>query len=397
MDGQNMPIGRLDLFNNVCYNWYGRTTDGGCHAVNYVNNYYKMGADTQLKILFSQDYELPDHPGVWQAYISGNIRENKNHTLSQDALNDTYRYTISNKEPGVIDPNKRTDGLGYKTFVTERFFPSYATIHSAKDAMKIVTSYAGATMPMHDEHHVRNIRETLDGTYTYTGSKSKIKGEIDTEADIKEHAESKGWEVYPEERRTEDWDTDQDGMPDWYERLVASNPNTANQNDDPNGDGWTLLEDYLELMAHPYLKMRPNGEGSLELKPYFEGFYGQNKVAKTPTYRLDDLENGVYGASIDGSVLWVKAIQPDAQGVYNIDVTVDDGETTFTQRFGIIISGDATAIQKPVVDIDQIEAAKREFFTTDGHQVTKLKSHEVYVMKVTDKQGTVHTAKIIAK
>jgi hypothetical protein len=53
MDGQNRPIGGLDLFNNVCYNWKSRTTDGNCHAVNFVNNYYKMGADTSKKILFT--------------------------------------------------------------------------------------------------------------------------------------------------------------------------------------------------------------------------------------------------------------------------------------------------------------------------------------------------------
>ena len=385
MDGQNRPIGGLDLFNNVCYNWHNRTTDGNCHAVNFVNNYYKMGADTRKTILFTQDFEdaiAPD--GVDQAYIKGNIRENKNHTLTQDAVNETYNAT------GNIPTT-------YQYRVSQPLFESYATIHSAKDAMKIVTSYAGATMPMRDEHHQRNIRETLDGTYTYIGSKSKIKGEIDTEADITEHAAGKGWETYPEERRAADWDTDQDGMPDWYEHLVGSNANTANQNDDPNGDGWTLLEDYLELMAHPYVEMASNGEATIDVKPYFSGFYGQNGKSVTPTYRLPLAPNGVFGATMEGSVLKVFALQPNAQGVYSIDVTVDDGETTFTQRFGIIITADPTAIRKPIVDIDQIEAAKREFFTTDGHQVTTLSPHGVYMMKVTDKQGVVHTAKIIAR
>jgi hypothetical protein len=369
----------------VCYNWHNRTTDGNCHAVNFVNNYYKMGADTRKTILFTQDFEdaiAPD--GVDQAYIKGNIRENKNHTLTQDAVNETYNAT------GNIPTT-------YQYRVSQPLFESYATIHSAKDAMKIVTSYAGATMPMRDEHHQRNIRETLDGTYTYIGSKSKIKGEIDTEADITEHAAGKGWETYPEERRAADWDTDQDGMPDWYEHLVGSNANTANQNDDPNGDGWTLLEDYLELMAHPYVEMASNGEATIDVKPYFAGFYGQNGKSVTPTYRLPLAPNGVFGATMDGSVLKVFALQPNAQGVYSIDVTVDDGETTFTQRFGIIITADPTAIRKPLVDIDQIEAAKREFFTADGRQVTTLSPHGVYMMKVTDKQGVVHTAKIIAR
>ena len=396
MDGQNRPIGGLDLFNNVCYNWHNRTTDGNCHAVNFVNNYYKMGADTRKTILFTQDFEdaiAPD--GIDQAYIKGNIRENKNHSLTQDAPGDTYNAT------GRIPTT-------YQYRVDEPLFESHATIHTAKDAMKIVTSYAGATMPMRDEHHLRNIRETLDGTYTYIGSKSKIKGEIDTEADITEHGEGKGWEVYPEEQRPEYWDTDQDGMPDWYERLIGSDANTANQNDDPDGDGWTLLEDYLELMAHPYIVMAPNSQGSMDLKPCFIGFYGQNGKAVTPSYTLgnqgdrslDTLGSSNQGPvplipTVEGSVL--NMVSASQEGVAFVPVTVNDGETTFTQRIGVIVTGEPTAIQTPTTDIGRIEAAKREFFTSDGRQVTALKAHGVYVMKVTDKQGIVHTAKIIAR
>ncbi len=385
MDGQNRPIGGLDLFNNVVYNWHNRTTDGNCHAVNFVNNYYKMGADTRKTILFTQDFEdAIAEDGIDQAYIKGNIRENKNHSLTQDAVNQTYNAT------GNIPTN-------YEYRVNKPLFDSYATIHSAKDALKIVTSYAGATMPMRDEHHVRNVRETLSGTYTYVGSKSKIKGEIDTEADITEHAEGKGWEAYPEEKRAADWDTDQDGMPDWYEFLIGSNAQTANQNDDPDGDGWTLLEDYLELMAHPYVEVAANGTSSLDVKPFFAGFYGQNGKAVTPSYRLAEAATSIFSASMEGSVLKVQAVKPGAYGIYALDVTVDDGETVFAQRFGVIIHGDVTGIRRPTVDIDQIEAVKREFFTSDGRPVTTLQSRGVYVMKVTDRQGAVHTAKVIAR
>ncbi len=385
MDGQNRPVGGLDLFNNVVYNWHNRTTDGNCHAVNFVNNYYKMGTDSRKTILFTQDFEdAIAADGIDQAYISGNIRENKNHSLTQDAENQTYNAT------GNIPTT-------YAYRVDKPLFDSHAVIHSAKDAMKIVMSCAGATMPMRDEHHQRNIRETLDGTYTYTGSKSGIRGEIDSEADITEHAADKGWEVYPEEHRAADWDTDQDGMPDWYERLVGSDPHTANQNDDPDADGWTLLEDYLELMAHPYVLLSANGEGAMDVKSHFAGFYGQNGKSVTPVYRLPNTDNGVFGTMMEGSVLRVQVFRPDAQGVYAIDVTADDGETTFSQRFGVIISGDVTAIRKPTVDFDKTDAARREFFTTDGRQVASLQSHGVYVMRVTDRQGNIHTAKVIAR
>ena len=328
MDGQNRPIGGLDLFNNVCYNWHGRTTDGNCHAVNFVNNYYKMGPDTKKKILFTQDYEdaiAPD--GIDQAYISGNIRENKDHSPSNDKLNDTYNAT------GNIPTT-------YEYRVSSPLFPSYANIHSAKDAMKIVTSYAGATMPQRDEQHVRNVGETLQGTYTYKGSKSGIKGEIDNEADITDAANG-GWEEWPEERRSADYDTDQDGMPDWYEQCIGSNPSAANQNDDPNGDGWTLLEDYFEFMAHPYIMLNPGQASTIDVKPFFAGFYGQNGNNVTPSYSINS-SSSLFSASMNGSIVSAQAGQ--TPGVAYIDVTVDDGETQFTQLIGIAVTGTATGI-----------------------------------------------------
>ena len=355
MDGQNRPIGGLDLFNNVCYNWNSRTTDGNCHAVNFVNNYYKMGADTRKTILFTQDFEdaiAPD--GIDQAYVSGNIRENKNHTLSNDKKGDTYNAT------GNIPTT-------YQYLLSEPLFPSHATIHTAQDAMKIVTSYAGATMPMRDEHHQRNVRETLDGTYTYVGSKSRIKGEIDTEEDITEHAAGKGWEDYPEEQRAADWDTDQDGMPDWWEQCIGSNASVANQNDDPNGDGWTLLEDYLEFMAHPYIMVATNGEASIDLKQHFAGFYGQNGQSVTPSYTLDKQTNGLYAPRIDGSILTVKATKPDTQSVGWLNVTVSDGETTFTQRFGVAITGGATGIQ----NVNRETITNNRYYNLHGQRLSQ--------------------------
>lgn len=334
MDGQNRPIGGLDLFNNVVYNWHSRTTDGNCHAVNFVNNYYKMGADTDNKVLFTQQFESAIAPdGIDQAYISGNIRENKDHSLTTDKLNDTYNAT------GNIPTT-------YEYRVSKPLFPSYAAIHSAKDALKIVTSISGATMPQRDEHHQRNVRETLQGTWTYKGSKSGIKGEIDTEADITEHAAGKGWEEYPEQHRSKSWDTDQDGMPDWWELCTGSDSYAANQNDDPDGDGWTLLENYLDFMAHPYIIIEPNQSVSIDLKPYFEGFYGQNGNSVIPTYSYDtSLSNGLYAPSINGSVLTIRSTKPDTQSVGQLYVTVDDGETTFSQRFGIAITSLNTAIR----------------------------------------------------
>ena len=374
MDGQNRPIGGLDLFNNVCYNWHSRTTDGNCHAVNFVNNYYKMGADTNKKILFSQDFEdaiAPD--GVDLAGVSGNNRKNKNHTLTYDKKGETYKAT------GNIPTT-------YKYLVDEPLFASYATIHTAKDALKIVTSDGGATMPMRDDQHLRVIREAIEGTYTYTGSRSGIKGEIDHEDD------AGGWEVYPEEHRSADFDTDQDGMPNWYEKVINSDINTANHNDDPDNDGYTLLEDYLDFMAHPYLIVAPNESKTINMKPYFRGFYGFNGETSEPVYSITS-NSPLFVATVSDSIITVQAKEEGGIDMITVKVTDTDG-ASFEQQLGIAITGETTGIHT-VWNEDQIEVAKREFFTLDGKKVDKFDAHNVYVMKITDTTGKVYLMKVI--
>ena len=367
MDAQNIPIGGLDLFNNVCYNWHNRTTDGNCHMVNFVGNYYKMGTNTNKKVLFTQDFEDAINPaGTDQAYVHDNIRENKDHTLTTSGLNNATG-------------NKPTS---YQYVVNEPLFPSYAQIHSAKDAMKIVTSYAGATMPQRDEQHVRVVRETLKGTWTYKGSKSGIKGEIDTEEDITEHAAGKGWETYPEETRAADYDTDGDGMPDWYEPLVGSDPNIANQNDDPDHDGWTLLEDYLEFAAHPCLTVSPDNSATIDVKPFFAGFYGQNSSYDllTPTYSVET-ESSLFTPSVEGSM--VKATAGKNGGVGYLFVTVNDGQTTWTQRISVAVTGSTTGItvitQQPSPDTQRYNLAGQR--VGNSYKGVIIQNGKTYLMK----------------
>ena len=72
----------------------------------------------------------------------------------------------------------------------------------------------------------------------------------------------------------------------------------------------------------------------------------------------------------------------------------DSEGSTFEQRLGIAVTGEATAIL-PIWNEADIEVVKREFFTLDGQQVTQLHPHEVYLMKITEKNGKIHSMKII--
>jgi len=339
MDGTNTAIGQMDIFNNVCYNWHNRTTDGGCHEVNFVNNYYKMGPDTNKKILFSQDYEnVGSAWSTWQAHISGNIRENKNGSLTQDKEGDTYRYTLSN---GATDPNKRTDEYAYKTFVSKPFFPSYAEIHTAKEAFKIVNSYAGAYMPCRDDQHKRVVKETVTGTYTFVGSISGIKGEIDRESDCG------GFESYPEEHRSADFDPDQDGIPTWFENIVGSDPEVANNNADPDRDGWTQLEDYLEFLSHPYAVLNAGASFEADLTEFFAGF------TKSPSYSVVVPDGVDVKATVSGTKLTIQAGVNSVLTTLSLTV-VDSEGTKWSRKYNVAVSGQGTGIepilnsQKPV-------------------------------------------------
>ena len=134
------------------------------------------------------------------------------------------------------DPTQIVD---WEVFVNQPFFPSHARLETAQDAYKSVLSDVGCTLPVFDDHDKRIIRETLTGTYTYMGSKTKLGGIIDHQND------AGGYEDYPELTRPADFDSDHDGLPDWWENLHGSNPNSVQgdfteSNADPD-KRWVIL------------------------------------------------------------------------------------------------------------------------------------------------------------
>jgi hypothetical protein len=177
----------------------------------------------------------------------------------------------------------------YPIWVGAPFFPSYATIDTATNAYKLVLSDVGCNQPLIDDHDARVIRETLDGTYTYTGTGpyGGSPGLPNSQDDVG------GWENYPAIQRPVGWDSDHDGLPDWWELAKGLNPNSApgdfsDSNGDPDGDEYTNLEDYLNWLATTHIDCTRNASVDLDLTQLTRGF-----TNNSPTYAVSNPTNGV--------------------------------------------------------------------------------------------------------
>ena len=346
LDGSGAYAGHHDMFNNVCYNWDGRTTDGGTHQGQFVNNYYKMGPSSNNKFLLTAQLEGTGS-GSQSYYVSGNIRENKDGSLTEDKYNVTYNYQKASSQ--VLD---------WEVFVDKPFFESYAIIEPARLAFKTVRSDVGCNSPVLDDHDVRMVDETLKGTYSCTGSKSGKKGLIDREAD------AGGYENYPLETRGAGFDTDGDGMPDWWEALNGTDPNTADNNRDDNRDGWTALEDYLNWLAEPHFTVVVGTESTIDLRKLFAGFdnnpvfevdYDNAAIPEGCTAEVDGM-NLVVGSSPNASRLVtipVMASDDDKAGVMkrNINLYISSGTTGID---GLISIGDDTDAIYQIYSVDGV-------------------------------------------
>ena len=302
LNGDGYYGGRLDIRNNVVYNWGGRATDGGANEVNFVSNFYKPGAATSIFFALNAQIEGVGK-GKQQYYFDGNVMPGYFNEKNQDK---GRKFTVSNK--AIVD---------YPVFLPKPFFESFVNTQTAQAAYKNVLSDVGANEPFFDKHDVRIVEETLKGTYSFKGSKSGLPGLIDNEKD------AGGWPNFTNEKRQSDWDTDHDGLPNWWEEAKGLNVNSAandfsDANSDKDKDGFTQLDDYLDWMAKPHFFIHIGEKLTLEAKDYFKGY------EKKPIFIVSEMNNGK--ALIKGSTIEF-IVTKKGLASFKIIVTDKDGDT----------------------------------------------------------------------
>ena len=236
--------GQLDISNNVVYNWKDRTTDGGARRVQFVNNYYKAGpvSNTSLHLVSVDGNEL-NTSDMQMLYASGNMKVAQNGKALIDAKTD--EWSSGKAVCGMKGNNANANTIRSNS----PWFDNYITLDSAEDAYKKVinnTSGAGANKPALDYIDSRYHDEVTNGKYTYTGSKDKLQGIIDSQNDAGGYPSSKNFKG-----GTAPADSDKDGMPDAWETLHGLNPNDAKDGSivSLSGDDYTNLELYLNELA----------------------------------------------------------------------------------------------------------------------------------------------------
>ena len=283
---------RVDIRNNVFYNWGGNGCYGGeGQNVNIVSNYYKPGPGTakrgekiamRIAQLGVRTTEYTKHdtdaPNKWDVmwhrwgkyFIDGNINSKYG-----DVTEDNWYEGVYDQ----IDPNKCDGTYTEKTRDTIRArepipFESVTT-HPTSLAYDKVLQYAGASLHR-DWVDELMVDDTRKGVASHTGvikdakGRNNIPGIIDTQEDNRPADADANWNAWPElKSQPAPVDTDGDGIPDTWEKAHGLNPNDASDGSKTihnsqltihnSNAGYTNLEVYMNSLVEDITNSQNEG------------------------------------------------------------------------------------------------------------------------------------------
>lgn len=263
---------RVDMRNNVIYNWAGNGCYGGEGMnVNIVNNYYKPGPATLQRSSYIQkriaaigirtsSYTLHDTatPNEWDKmwhvwgkyYVDGNVN-----TKNADVTKDNWTYGIYNQiDNSTVDNTfTATTRDTMRILAPINFAP--VTTHTAEVAYERVLDYAGASLHR-DWVDTLMVYDTRLGIASYTGKDSgDLPGIIDSQDDNRPANAPADWNPWPVlVSTTPPVDTDKDGMPDSWENTNGLNPSDAADGAKITASGYTNLEIYMNSLVDPIVQ-----------------------------------------------------------------------------------------------------------------------------------------------
>lgn len=235
--------GSYDIINNVVWNYSNRLIRGNDEAdIVHLGNYADIGTTPMRDDRINQYQYRGVEPRI---FTEGNVivavNSQSPNTHGVEAMNADNRLMWSFFD-GTLSPYVEDDRLPTEWFAaTRRELLGVAPIVlSAEEAFAQVPRDVGANRSLgadgattdntddYDEEWIANV---LAGVYA--GNLSIGEYSVDP---------------LPSEERPADFDTDRDGMPDVWERANGFDPDTPDDSGDADEDGYTNLEEYLDLV-----------------------------------------------------------------------------------------------------------------------------------------------------
>ena len=182
----------IAVVNNSFFNWYYYGFQWHSLSLEIINNTLKSGTETTSDYIFTikDDYDGSFH-------FNGNVLDNIIKDWDLVKLEGVSEEQLS------------------KIKYDEPIISSDTNIESAENSYEKVLSNSGAIVPELDDIDKRYIREIQNGEATYTGSKTGMKGFLNSVEDA---------EGYPDETTFKGGeaplDSDEDGMPDEWEIFM---------------------------------------------------------------------------------------------------------------------------------------------------------------------------------
>lgn len=248
-------FGDFGFFNNLIFNWWDRSADGGDNRslYNFINNYYKPGPITPLDKPIGHRILKPE-PGrdkgykntFGRVYAHGNVIEG-----NEKVTKDNWDGGIQIND--MPDAGRYTDSIR----VNKPFPMSKATMLTAKEAYDYVLTNVGANLPKRDAVDARIIEDVRTGKISYKEGMENNNGSQYLKHRLPDDSYKKGIITdiaqvggYPEYKGTPYKDSDNDGIPDDYEIKHGLNPHNAADAALPakNGGGYTNIEVYLNSL-----------------------------------------------------------------------------------------------------------------------------------------------------
>lgn len=230
----------VDLRNNVIYNWGGNSCYGGeAMNANIVNCYYKPGPvtskTTRIISIDKNKNEGTEVYDIWgKFYIDGNYMEGSTAVINNNWENGVYNQfhssygTVSSSDKAEMRLNEPHN------------INNNVTTHTATIAYERVLNYGGANL-VRDAVDTRIIDNVKNKSYSFEGSNGGTKGIIDSQTDVG------GWPDL--KSNTLLIDTDNDGMPDFWEVENKLDPLVNNATKNQLSTAYSNIEVYLNSIV----------------------------------------------------------------------------------------------------------------------------------------------------